>query len=83
MLEKKPPLATITNMAVLFFFSFFGSASFAMFTGIGLLQYMKWGMSLIDFVNASLIFLTVSVFTQAIIGVNGDIIVTKWGLRKP
>lgn len=40
-------------------------------------------MTLVDFVNGSLIFLTVQMFTQAIVGIYGDKVVTKYGRRKP
>ena len=40
-------------------------------------------MTLVDYVNGALIFLTIQIFTQSIVGIYGDKIVTKYGRRKP
>lgn len=65
------------------FFYFFSSAAGSAFNGISILKYLTWGLTLVDAVNGALIFLTVYTFTQALVGIYGDKVVTKYGRRKP
>ena len=69
-------------MTALFFYSFFATAC-GVYPGIVVaFKYFTWGFTLIDSVNCGLIFLTVSNFTQAIVAIYGDSVVTKYGRRK-
>jgi Na+/melibiose symporter-like transporter len=64
-------------------FTFFTSGSSAVFGALSLLNYLLWGLSLVDTMNGALIFLAVSTFTQALVGIYGDEFVSKYGRRKP
>ncbi len=82
MKENLKPLTTPFNLFVLFLFNFFASACYSFVGAIVILKYFSWGFSLIDGVNAGLIILTVGNFTQAIVAIYGDSVVTKYGRRK-
>jgi Na+/melibiose symporter-like transporter len=78
------PLCTVKTMSIVFIFEIFMSSAYYVALSIGLLKYLSWGLSIIQVVQATLIFTSVETFAQVFAATLSD--KTKsvmLGRRKP
>ncbi len=78
------PLCTVKTMLIVFVFEIFMSSAYYVALSIGLLKYLSWGLSIIEVVQATLIFTSVETFAQVFAATLSD--KTKsitLGRRKP